>query len=516
MNTLKRYGISALLTILLLASGLFGAVFGVVVADIVTEGKIDSFFETDTVIDSEESRSQLAEQVREYVNAEQYEELKRYAQYNDFDYYISSDSGAQIAHSLTWFTNREGEKLWIPGGPNGKYTIQLSIRPGAAQKQENSVYRIWRMFRDREKLCILGFCVCLALFGGMLVLLKRQAALIYKVFLLLAVIGGVQVTLILANGLPYRDRLLLFIAVEKLFLLVLAAVYLHNLEYIRHKVRAISHPEESISNRRRLPGSLRAFSREVDEATESITVAVEERLKSDRLKTELISNVSHDLKTPLTSIINFSDLIVKETTENAAITEYAQHLHRQSIRLKQLMDALIEASKASSGAIEMEPVPCKVKTLLEQCIVEYEDKLQAKGITFVDIPSEEDLMIYADVKALCRIFENLLNNICNYALTGSRAYIEVKREEHMVAITFKNVSAEQINLSAEELTERFVRGDASRHSEGYGLGLSIVKSLMDLLGGGLDISAKYDMFVVKLTFPEYTEEGAVTSFSDIE
>lgn len=503
MSTLKRYGISILLTILMVACVVFGSLFGAVVADIVTEGRISAYFVTETVIDPDQLRSELAEKVREYVNLGQYEELKRYAQYNDFDYYISSDSGAQIAHSLTWFTNREGEKLWIPGGPDGRYTIQLSIRPGSPQKQEHPAYRTWRMFRDREQLCEFGLCVCLALFVGILWLFLKQAPLIYKVFLLLALSGGIQAVLILAKGLPYRDQLLQYIAAEKLLMLVLAAVYLHNLEYIRRKVRAISHPQESIPVKKRLPGSLRAFSNEVDEATESITVAVNERLKSDRLKTELISNVSHDLKTPLTSIINFSDLIAGETTENAAITEYAEHLHKQSIRLKELMDALIEASKASSGAIELEFVPCRVQTLLEQCIVEYEDKLQEKGITIVDIPFTEELMIYADVRALSRIFENLLNNICKYALPGSRVYIEVRREASMIAVCFKNISAQQINLSAEELTERFVRGDASRHSEGHGLGLSIVKSLMDLLHGGLDITAEYDMFVVTLTFPEY-------------
>lgn len=305
----------------------------------------------------------------------------------------------------------------------------------------------------------------------------------------------------------HPEKMIIYLIAEKVLLTGLAGAYLYYLKKLRKGIQAINQSEQAATNPASYPISLRPFAKDVAEASNHISVAVNERMKSERLKTELISNVSHDLKTPLTSIINFSDLILNEQTSNANINEYASHLHSQSIRLKNLLDSLIEASKASCGAIEINMIPCNVQTMLEQCIVEYETKLQDNQIELVDLPFEEKLMIMADTNALCRIFDNLLVNIAKYALPGSRAYLEVTREEKNIVISFKNVSKEACNLSADELTERFVQGDASRHTEGHGLGLSIVKSLMDLMNADLEISSRYDMFEVRLIFPAIIEDS---------
>ena len=231
-----------------------------------------------------------------------------------------------------------------------------------------------------------------------------------------------------------------------------------------------------------------------------MNVAVEERMKSERLKTELITNVSHDIKTPLTSIINYADLIVEEPTENARITEYAEVLKRQSARLKKLIEDLMEASKASTGNIEVHMVPCEVGVLLTQTMGEYEQRLAELGLELVARQPEHPVRIMADGKLLWRVFDNLLNNICKYAMGGTRVYLTVEERDDKVAIAFKNISKYPLDISAEELKERFVRGDKSRHTEGNGLGLSITQSLTQLQGGELELTVDGDFFKVVLMF----------------
>lgn len=515
MSTVRRIVITMALTLMIAVSVFSGAIFGGLVADIATEGKLYDYAWERNVTFSPKPQEELKSWLMDAVKEESYGAIKRMSEEENFQYNITSIFGTPIARSKDWYrTTPEGTYWTEYCGQNKEYKLQV-VFLGKEEEIIDSRYELlfetWIELRSNKIICVSGAVFSLLLFVVSLGLLLVQASVAYKVFLGLVTLGLIECVGVWVLNLPNKQLMSSIVAGEKLLLYFVALFYIHKLHDIRKRVQSIGKTEQTVSEKeKRMPISLRDFSREVNEATDSINVAVNERMKSDRLKTELISNVSHDLKTPLTSIVNFSDLISKEPTENANITEYAEHLHRQSIRLKELMDALIEASKASSGAIEMEMIPCKVQTLLEQCIVEYEDKLAEKNITFVDLPFQEKLLISADVKALCRIFENLLNNICKYALPGSRAYIEVKKENDKVAIYFKNVSAEAINLNAEELTERFVRGDASRHSEGYGLGLSIVKSLMDLMNGGLELSAEYDMFVVKLIFPEYLEAEGYT------
>lgn len=234
-----------------------------------------------------------------------------------------------------------------------------------------------------------------------------------------------------------------------------------------------------------------------------MALAVEERTKSDRMKTELITNVSHDIKTPLTSIINYSDLIMKEPAGSEKITEYAEVLHRQSEKLKRLIDDLVETSKASTGNLEVILAPCSVNELLSQAAGEYEQKMEDCGLTLVSEIPEDTISIMADGRRLWRVFDNLLNNACKYALSGTRVYMSLKGENGNALITFKNTSREALNISAEELMERFVRGDKSRNSgtEGNGLGLAIAKSLTELQNGNLDLSIDGDLFKAEIRFP---------------
>ena len=234
---------------------------------------------------------------------------------------------------------------------------------------------------------------------------------------------------------------------------------------------------------------------------EGMTAAVEQRLKSERMKTELITNVSHDIKTPLTSIINYADLIEKEQCDNPTITEYAGVLHRQSDRLKRLIDDLVEASKASTGNLEVLLAPCEVGVMLTQTAGEYEQRLTEKELTLVTNQPERPVKILADGRRLWRVFDNLMNNICKYAQRGTRVYLTLEEQDGQAVISFKNISHEPLNLSPDEFLERFVQGDAARKTEGNGLGLSIAKSLTELQKGSLELMTDGDLFKVVLEFP---------------
>ena len=239
---------------------------------------------------------------------------------------------------------------------------------------------------------------------------------------------------------------------------------------------------------------------------QGINAAVEERMKSERLKTELITNVSHDIKTPLTSIINYSDLIVNESADHTKISEYAEVLGRQSMRLKKLLDDLLEASKAATGNLDVNLQPCEVGVMLTQTIGEYEHRFEEKGLKLVTRQPETAVRIQADSRHMWRIFDNLMGNICKYAMEDSRVYLTVERLEDAVNIVFRNMSKYELNVSSDELTERFSRGDGSRHMEGNGLGLSIAASLVELQNGRMKIVTDGDLFKVTLTFPMLAEE----------
>lgn len=231
-------------------------------------------------------------------------------------------------------------------------------------------------------------------------------------------------------------------------------------------------------------------------------IAVEEKLKSERMKTELITNVSHDIKTPLTSIINYADLISKEENNSEKTKEYSEVLVRQSKRLKTLLEDLVEASKASTGNLEVDLQPCDAQVFISQCAGEYEEKFGQYYLTLITSVPEEPVRIMADGRRMQRVFDNLLNNACKYSMPGTRVYVELKETDKEAVFTFKNTSKEQLNMTEEELMERFTRGDSSRNTEGSGLGLSIAGNLAELQNGKLRLTTDGDLFKATLSFPK--------------
>ena len=231
-----------------------------------------------------------------------------------------------------------------------------------------------------------------------------------------------------------------------------------------------------------------------------MAAAVEQRMKSERLKTELITNVSHDIKTPLTSIVNYVDLLQRPHTPEQE-QEYLEVLDRQSKRLKKLTEDLVEASKASTGNMNVNLERTNTREIIEQSLAEYGRRMEQGNLTvIVNIP-EDAPRAMADGRLLWRVLDNLFNNVCKYALAGTRVYIDAAVEGEEAVISVKNISRDPLNLSAEELMERFVRGDASRHTEGSGLGLNIAQSLVNLMHGKFSLSIDGDLFKAEIRLP---------------
>ena len=247
-------------------------------------------------------------------------------------------------------------------------------------------------------------------------------------------------------------------------------------------------------------GELKDHAEDLNHIRDGMNAAVEERMKSEHFKSELITNVSHDIKTPLTSIINYVDLLEKEELDNERAKEYVEVLSRQSAKLKKLIDDLIEASKASTGVLAVHPERCELGVLLDQCAGEYAERFGKAGLELVLLKPREPVTILADGRHIWRSFDNLLGNIVKYAQPNTRVYLNLSREGDKALIIFRNISREQLNLSGEELMERFVRGDSSRNTDGSGLGLAIARSLTQLQGGEMDITVDGDLFKVTLRF----------------
>ena len=229
-------------------------------------------------------------------------------------------------------------------------------------------------------------------------------------------------------------------------------------------------------------------------------IAAREKMKSERMKTELITNVSHDIKTPLTSLINYVDLLQKPHTQEEG-EQYLEVLSRQSGRLKKLIEDLMEMSKASTGNVTTEITQVDAAEAVHQALGEFADKLHVAGLIPVFRQPEEPVFMHCDGRLAWRVMSNLLGNAVKYAMPGTRLYVDVAKVDGKVLISFKNISAEPLNISAEELMERFVRGDASRNTEGSGLGLNIAASLMEVQGGSMQVLVDGDLFKVTLFFP---------------
>ena len=250
-----------------------------------------------------------------------------------------------------------------------------------------------------------------------------------------------------------------------------------------------------------LIGAFREFAVALNALSDSAVVAAQKQLQSERMKTELITNVSHDIKTPLTSIINYVDLLQKSGTQEER-QQYLEVLSRQSLRLKKLIDDLMEMSKASTGNLSVEITDIDAVEAINQALGEFSGKLDNVGLIPVFAPPAEPVIMKADGRLVWRVLSNLLGNAVKYAMPGTRVYIDMARGEGQVLISIKNISAEPLNVSSEELMERFVRGDASRNTEGSGLGLNIAKGLMEVQKGQLSLLVDGDLFKVTLLFPE--------------
>ena len=376
------------------------------------------------------------------------------------------------------------------------YTMSIATRVKSGRLFRNTV--LWRVL-----------ALCGRALRGLFSLLGK-IPMVWKTVLGIFVCGLIELIVLFIARYDF-DSLFInwFFSRAVLSVLILhAAVSLRRLQKAGEQIAAgnLGEPVDT----RGMIGDFKRFGSTLGSIGDGLSHAVDERMKSERMKTELITNVSHDIKTPLTSIINYVDLLKKEEagSENETVRQYLDTLDRQSTRLKKLIEDLVEASKASTGNLSVELAPCEIGILLEQTVGEYTERLEASGLTPILTLPETPVFIYADGRRMWRVFDNLMNNICKYAQSGTRVYLELAVIGSRVVITFKNISKERLAASGEELTERFVRGDSSRNTEGSGLGLSIAQSLTELQGGRLMITTDGDLFKAMISFDVYTEQGS--------
>ena len=332
---------------------------------------------------------------------------------------------------------------------------------------------------------------------GWLLHLVRSIPLIWRTALVIAAIC----LFILITG-SYNSMLSLPMVLLYLLLMMFALYVAIGFATLQRGSKALAEGDYSKPvDTRFLRGDLKRCGENLNKVQQGVQRAVDERLRSERMKTELITNVSHDIKTPLTSIVNYVDLLKKEDIPSPEAREYIAVLDRQSHRLKKLTEDLVEASKASSGVLNVDLQPTDVNVLFSQIEGEYQERLAACQLTLVTQPPAPGTVIRADSRLLSRVMDNLVSNICKYALPSTRVYVVSTLSREAVTISFKNVSRDELNISPDELMERFVRGDASRHTEGSGLGLSIARSLVQLQGGRFDLAIDADLFRADITFP---------------
>lgn len=259
-------------------------------------------------------------------------------------------------------------------------------------------------------------------------------------------------------------------------------------------------------NTEHMTGENLELAQEFNQVRDGVRKAVDIQMKSERLKTDLITNVSHDIKTPLTSIINYVDILKRENIPDERISGYIEILNNKALRLKQLTEDLVEASKISSGNITLTMQEINLKQLIKQTNGEFEEKFAAKELELIcTLPEEEQLLIKADGRRMFRVIENLYNNAAKYSMPCSRVYVSGERKDGTIVFSMKNMSESPLNFKADELLERFVRGDVSRSTEGSGLGLEIARNLTMMQGGTFDLYLDGDLFKVTITFPEHPE-----------
>ena len=372
------------------------------------------------------------------------------------------------------------------------YTVSFAVRIKAGTFIKNNViYRLLRiLWRGLKKV-----------FGFLGVIFKNLSLVKKTVLICAAVLAFdllVTVICLSAGALDFFLVLAVLNAAAIAVLIIFTAVQLQRIKNGGEKI-AEGDIDYKIDTSYMFP-EFREFCGSLNNISAGMQNAVDEKMKSERMRTELITNVSHDIKTPLTSIINYVDLIKKEQPENEKIKEYLDVLDRQSSRLKKLIEDLVEASKASSGSLKVELSECDAGVLLSQTVGEFDERLKNAGLTPVLTVPDAPVKIMADGRHLWRVLENLTGNVCKYSLPGTRVYMDLTVRDKKAVITFKNISKYPLNISGDELMERFVRGDTSRNTEGSGLGLSIARSLTELQGGKIDITSDGDLFKATVSF----------------
>ncbi len=329
----------------------------------------------------------------------------------------------------------------------------------------------------------------------------RSIPLVWKAALTMLVITVFELFLFFGSYYPGRQARLAVWLILRCLLFGAAIVFFSNLKRLRAAADEIAEGNADLTvDTKWMFREPKKHAEALNSISLGVNRAVEERLRSERLKTELITNVSHDIKTPLTSIINYVD-ILRKNDDPERVNEYLDVLDRQSKRLKKLTEDLVELSKAATGNVEIKSSRHSVNEMIRQAVGEYSDKLEARRITPVLTLPEEEIFAMLDGDLTWRVIDNLLSNACKYALEGTRLYVEVLRDAQNVKLVFKNVSRDALNIPAEELLERFVRGDAARTGEGSGLGLSIAQTLTQLQGGSFELLVDGDLFKAELAFP---------------
>ncbi|MGI6579279.1 MAG: sensor histidine kinase [Saccharofermentanales bacterium] len=303
--------------------------------------------------------------------------------------------------------------------------------------------------------------------------------------------------------------LIIVLLIFNLVFLTICIRFLRNYRKVRDAVLALAQGKlEHHLDETKMTPDFKELTRAVNNLNDGINKAIEEKTRSELFKTELITNVSHDIKTPLTSIIMYTDLLQREEISNPQAEEYIKVLSRQANRLRNLIEDLIEASKISTGNIQVQLMPLDLKQILQQAYAEYESRLNEIQLKLIMTYPEQPCIVLADGKYLWRILDNLLSNVVKYAQPNTRIYLDVlDNNPDKMRIRLRNVSAEPLNITTEQLLERFVQGDSSRSKGGSGIGLSIAGSLIAAQNGTIDIQIDGDLFTVELRIPKYFEQS---------
>ena len=313
----------------------------------------------------------------------------------------------------------------------------------------------------------------------------------------------VIVTFFLIMGGVYNGAFMFMYLCLQLALVLFLAWWAYGYYRLRQGTKTIARGDlEYQIDTRHMPYDLRLQAEDLNNISVGLAGAVDEKMKSERFKAELITNVSHDLKTPLTSIINYVNLLKSTQQTDPKAIDYIEVLDRKSQRLKKLTEDLVEASKASTGVLSVTREKIGMGQLIDQATAEWEEKLSDRRLTLVTTLPEGETWVYADGRHLWRVIDNLLSNCAKYAMEGTRIYLDLERGKGQVALSVKNISRDPLNVPAERLMERFVRGEESRSTEGSGLGLSIARSLTELQGGAFDLAVDGDLFKAIVTLPQ--------------